>query len=92
MRRIALAPLAAFLFELVYLTLVPLLGRVPPALFWLLVLVMLAGTVIGIAGIARLIIAHRAEIAGRVLAWLIAAAAITLVCARAFLALVLPWL
>ena len=91
-RRIALAPLAAFLLELVYLTLVPLLRRVPPALFWTLTLVLLAGTIAGVAGIARFVVRRRRELAGRVLAWLIAAIAITLVCARAFLALVSPWL
>lgn len=91
-RRIAAAPLAAFLIELAYLTLAPLLGRVPPALFWLLVLVMLAGTIAGVAGIVRFVKQHRGKIVGRVLAWLIAAAVITIVCGRAFLALILPWL
>ena len=91
-RRIAAAPLGAFLIELAYLTLVPLLGRVPPALFWLLVPVLFAGTIAGVVGIAGFVRKHRGELAGRVLAWLIAAAVITIVCGRAFLALVLPWL
>lgn len=91
-RRIALAPLAAFLFELAYLTLAPLLGRVPPAIFWFVVIVMLAGTVLGIAGVARFLVRRRGEVAGRVLAWLVAAIVVTVICARAFLALVFPWL
>lgn len=89
-RRIAVAPLGAFLIELAYLTLAPLLGPVPAALFWLIVAILFAGTIAGLVGIVCFLSRNRAR--GRVLAWMIAACVVTIVCGLAFLSLVAPWL
>jgi hypothetical protein len=87
MRRAALPPLIAFLLALLYLTLYPLFGRVPKLLFWLVVLVLFAGTVGGLIAIVR---AGRPR--GRALAWFAAAIVMELVCARMLLGMALPWL
>lgn len=90
LRAAAVPPLVAFLGALVYFTLYPLLPRVPAVLFWTMAVVVLAGAVAGIIGIARVVCRER--IRGRAIGWLVVACAITLLCARLFLSLTLPWL
>ena len=85
MRAAALPPLIAFLLALLYLSVYPLLGRVPPPLFWLVVLILFAGTAAGACAIAR-------AATRRAAAWLIAAVAMELLCAWMFLGMVVPWL
>ena len=85
MRAAALPPLLAFLLALLYLTVYPLVGRVPPLLFWLMVSVLFAGTAGGLVMIMR-------AASRRVLAWLVPAVAMELVCAWMFLGMVVPWL
>jgi uncharacterized membrane protein len=89
-RSAAFAPLAAFLIALLYFSLYPLLERVPPFLFWTVVLVLFAGVVVGAVAMIRE--ARRERPRGRALAWLIGAVAVELLCARTFLALTFPWL
>lgn len=88
-RAAAIPPLAAFLITLVYLTVYPLLTRVPAILFWLVVTVLLAGSVFGGIAIVRLV--RRERVRGRALVWLAGAILIELVCARLFLGLTFPW-
>ncbi len=90
LRAAAVPPLAAFGLALVYFTIYPSLTRVPPALFWTVDAIVLAGAVGGVLTIAR--VARRETIRGRAIAWLAAAVLITLVCARLFVALTFPWL
>lgn len=90
LRSAAVPPLAAFLIALGYLTIYPLLGRVPAALFWAIVVILAAGAVVGAIKILRVI--RRERIRGRAIGWLVAAAAITLVCARFALSMAVPWL
>ena len=87
-RSAAIAPLAAFLAYLLYLTLYPLLGRVPAALFWILTAILLAGSVFGAIAIIRVVRRHR----GTAFGWLAAAVLVELLCVRTFLAMTLPWL
>ena len=85
MRAAALPPLIAFLLALLYLAVYPLLGRVPPLLFWMVVLILFAGTAAGAYAIAR-------AATRRALGWLIPAVAMELLCAWMFLGMVVPWL
>jgi len=89
-RRIAAVPLGAFLVEQGYFTLAPFFGRVRPVLFWSIALVLLAGTAIGVIGLLRFV--HRHTLDGRLIAWIVVAGAVTLLCGGAFLALSFPWL
>lgn len=90
LRSAAVAPLASFLLFLGYLTLYPLLGRVPAALFWSVVVVLGIGA---IAGATRVVCILRTErIRGRALGWLTGAAGLTLICAYLALNLTFPWL
>lgn len=90
LRAAAVPPLAAFGLALLYFTIYPALKRVPAALFWSVDAIVLAGAIGGGIAIAR--VARREKIRGRAIGWLAAAALITLVCARLFLAMTLPWL
>lgn len=90
LRTAALPPLIAFLAYLLYVTLYPLLGRVPVALFWLMVLILFAGTLLGLIAIVRIV--RRERIRGRAAAWLIAAVLVELLCVRTFLSMTVPWL
>lgn len=90
LRAAALPPFAALLVALAYLTAYPLLARVPPLLFWLVVLVLLAGATGGIVRIVR--VARRARVRGPAIGWLVAAAVVELVCLRMVAGLLLPWL
>lgn len=90
LRAAALRPFAAFLVALAYLTLYPLFTRVPPWLFWSIAAVLFAGAVLGFASIVRVV--RRERIRGRAIAWLLAAIAVELLCARLLLGLVVPWL
>ena len=85
MRAAALPPLIAFLLALLYLSVYPLLSRVPPPLFWLVVLILFAGTALGLVKIVR-------AATRRALGWLIPAVAMELLCAWMFLGMVMPWL
>jgi uncharacterized membrane protein YecN with MAPEG domain len=89
--RAAMAPpLGAFLLALVYLTVYPLFSRVPPLVFWILCAVLVAGSVLGAAGILREV--RRERIRGRAIAWLVAATGIELLCTWITLGLLIPWL
>jgi uncharacterized membrane protein YecN with MAPEG domain len=90
LRVAAVPPLVVFVLALLYLTVYPLLARVPVALFWIVVLILLAGSVLGAIAIVRAVRRERPR--GRALGWLAAAIAIELVCARICLGLILPWL
>jgi len=90
LRNAALFPMAAYLFTLLYLTLYPLLTRVPVALFWLVPLVLLGGAVTGAVLIVRIVRATRMREGGA--AWLVAAVLIELLCVWQFLAMTVPWL
>lgn len=85
-------PLAAFLVTQAYFTLYPLLTRVPAALFWSVVIVAIAGAVAGLFSLAGVWRRHRRELDGRAIAWLVAAAAATLVCGFVAVSLATPWL
>ena len=74
------------------MTLYPLLPRVPALLFDGIVVILLAGALIGIGGAARLALRHRRELDGRAIAWLIACAIASLFCLRLFAAMAMPWL
>lgn len=90
LRSAAVPPLASFLLTLGYLTLYPVLGRVPAALFWSVVLILAVGA---IAGATRIIQVMRAErIRGRAIGWLTGAAGLTLICAYMAVNLTFPWL
>ena len=80
-------PLAAILLTLLYLTVVPLLARVPAAVFWSIVAILFVGVLAGAVAITRVWRATRPR--GAALAWLIAAIVIELVCARLFLSFTL---
>ena len=90
LRSAGIAPRAAFLFAQAYLTFYPLLTRVPSWLFWLVDVLLLAGTVAGLVQLARVM--RRERVRGAAIGWGIVALAITLVCGRLFLALTFPWL
>jgi len=90
LRNAAAAPFAALLLALLYFTLFPTLTRVPPVLFWGVDAIVFIGAVIGVIAIVRA--ARGEKIRGRAVAWLVAAIAITLLCARLCLALTFPWL
>jgi uncharacterized membrane protein len=86
----AFPPFAAVLLTLLYLTIYPLLGRVPAWLFWSIVLVLLIGTILGGVAIVRAVRSERPR--GTTIGWLVCAIVIELACARMFLWLTLPWL
>jgi hypothetical protein len=90
LRGAAVPPLAALVFALLYLTVYPLFPRVPAALFWLVALVLLTGSVAGLITIVRVV--RENTVRGRALVWLLGALALALVCARMSLAMILPWL
>ena len=82
--------MAAFLFALLYFTLYPMLKRVPPALFWLVVLVLFAGAIGGAVLLVRIV---RSEpVRGRAIAWFVAAILLECICAWLALGMVFPWL
>jgi hypothetical protein len=89
-RSAAIAPLAAGLLYLLYLTVYPLFGRVPAALFWLMTAIQLAGAIGGAIAIIRVVRAH--SMRGRAFAWLVGAVIVEVFCARTFLAMAVPWL
>ena len=89
LRGAGVPPAAALLFALLYLTIYPLLPHVPAALFWLVAAVLLAGATGGLLMIARVVRGN--TIRGRAVIWLLGATALALLCARMFLALVVPW-
>lgn len=89
-RAAALPPLIAFLLTLVYLTVYPVLGGVPPLLFWSVAAILLGGTILGAIAIVRVL--RRERVRGRALGWLTGAIVIELVCARMFLGFAVPWL
>lgn len=84
MRRAALPPLIAFVLWLLYLAIYPLFARVPATLFWVIIAMLFAGTLLGAIAIVR---AARRD----VIAWLVAAILIELACARVLLGMLLPW-
>jgi hypothetical protein len=90
LRNAAALPLGAFLFALLYLTIYPLFDRVPAALFWIVVAIELTGAVAGVAGIIGVV--RRERVRGRAIGWLVAALAVTSVCAGLFVSLTVPWL
>ena len=93
LRGAAIAPFAAWLVSLGYLTIYPLLPRVPRALFWTVAVVLFVGAAIGIVSIARLTWRRGRELRdARTIGWLILSAAMALLCARTFVALTFPWL
>jgi hypothetical protein len=89
-RSAAFAPLGAVLLTVIYLTVYPLLPRVPAALFWSVVALLLLGTVAGAVAIIRALRNGRPH--GTPIGWLVAAVAIELICARLFLWFTFPWL
>jgi ABC-type microcin C transport system permease subunit YejE len=89
-RSAAVPPLAAFLITLAYLTVYPMLSRVPAPLFWTTVTILLLGTILGAIALIRVV--RRERVRGRALGWLAAAIAIELLCARMFLGLTFPWI
>jgi hypothetical protein len=90
-RSAALLPLVAFLVTQGYHTVYPLLARVPPALFWSVAFVAIAGAVAGMLRIGVLLRRHRHELDARAVAWLLAAALTTLVCAFVAVSFTAPW-
>jgi hypothetical protein len=88
-RHAAVFPMAAYLFTLLYLTLYPLLERVPPVLFWVVPLVLLAGALTGAAQIVRTLRRNRLREGGT--GWLIAAVLIELLCVWQLLMMTVPW-
>ena len=90
LRNAAIVPMAAYLFALAYLTLYPLLERVPAAVFWLVPLVLLAGAVTGAVLIFRIVRTTRMREGGA--GWLVAATLIELLCVWQFLMMTVPWL
>lgn len=90
LRGAAVPPLAAFLILLGYITIYPLLGRVPAALFWSIVAVLASGAS---AGAIKLTAIVRSEkIRGRAIGWLAGASMLTLACAWFAVSLTFPWL
>lgn len=90
LRTAAVPPLASFLMALGYLTIYPMLTRVPAALFWSVVAVLAFGAFLGAVNIIRVV---RSEtLAGRAYGWLAMAAAVTLLCGYGALSMALPWL
>ncbi len=75
------------LLTIVYLTVYPLLPRVPAPLFWVVVAVLFLGAVAGGVAIVRAL-----RGGGSAIGWLMAAMAMELVCVRVFLWFGLPWL
>ena len=90
LRGAAVPPLAAFLLTLGYLTLYPLLGRVPAALFWSIVAILAIGAAAGAVRLVRVV--RRETLRGRAIGWLAGAGAMTLVCAYLAVTLTFPWL
>ena len=91
LRNAAAAPFAALLALQLYETVQPLFGRAPAPLFLVMQLLMLAGTLAGVAAIARALGASVDDWSARDVAWLIAAVAITLVAFFSFARLTFPW-
>ena len=89
-RHAAVAPLAAFLFAQFYETLYPLFERVPAAVFWSVVAILLAGTITGAVALVRVV--REESIRGHAIVWLIIAIAVELLCTGMFLAKTFPWL
>ena len=89
-RAAAVFPLTAILLTLLYLTVVPLLARVPAPLFWSVVAILLLGAIGGAVAIVRVWREDRPR--GAAIAWLIGAIVVELACARMFLWFTLPWL
>ncbi|HEX6086338.1 MAG TPA: hypothetical protein VF266_17545 [Thermoanaerobaculia bacterium] len=96
MRAAALPPLIAFLLALLYLSIYPLFDRVPPWLFWLVVVILFVGTVGGLVKIVRAVGDRRSRLSGGPgrIAWppLIPAVAMELICAWMLAGMVVPWL
>jgi hypothetical protein len=86
-RAAAVFPLIAILLTLLYLTIYPLLARVPAALFWSVVAVLVLGTAAGAAALVR-----TGRPRGAAVAWFIGSILVELVCARMLLWFTLPWL
>jgi hypothetical protein len=89
-RAAAVPPLAAVFLTVTYLTVYRLLARVPAALFWSVVAILLLGTILGAMAIVRAV--RRGRPRGTALGWLIGAILADLLCARIFLWVTLPWL
>jgi len=89
-RAAAVPPLASVLLTLGYLTIYPLLGRVPAALFWSVVAILVLGAVAGAIGIVRVF--RTEQVRGRAFGWLVGAAVLTLVCGYLAVTLTFPWL
>ncbi|HEX9986170.1 MAG TPA: hypothetical protein VGF69_23115 [Thermoanaerobaculia bacterium] len=92
LRAAAVAPIAAFLIAQFYFSLYPMLRAVPAWLFWLVVLIVFAGTAWGLVASARIAVRQRRELDWRGIAWLVIAVVASLFCGRLFLALTFPWL
>ena len=90
LRGAAAPPLAAFLIALGYLTIYPLLERVPAALFWSIVAVLATGAILGAINIVRVL--RSEKLGGRDYGWLAVAAAVTLLCGYSAVSMTFPWL
>ena len=89
-RRAALAPVAAFLLTQLYFGFYPVAGTFVPFMFYSVVAVVLAGTLLGAVALVG---AFRDErVRGVAAGWAVLAVAAELLCARLLLSLTLPWI
>lgn len=86
----AFVPLAAFIAEQLYFTIAQLLSPVPALLFYGVDTVLLFGAAFGVLGTVR--VTRKERLDGRAWFWLVAAVALSLLCALMFARLTFPWL
>jgi hypothetical protein len=86
LRSNAAVPLIAFVVLQFYETIVPLIGRRVPALYYAMQAIACFGAVWGFFASIEIAIKRRDELRGLAIAWLVAALAMSAVCGWAFLA------
>lgn len=89
-RAAGLPPLGAGIIALSYVTVYPLLPRVPALLFWSVDAILLIGTAWGVARIARALQHERPR--GAIAGWAAGAIGVEVLCAWLFLSFTFPWL
>jgi hypothetical protein len=92
MRGVSLAPMAAFLVALGYLTIYPFLSRVHPLLLYGTGLLLLAGAVFGLLRSTMLLARERRGISAGAWLWFVAALLFSFACLWLAAAIFLPWL
>jgi hypothetical protein len=92
MRGVSVAPMAAFLVALGYLTIYPFFSQVYPLLLYGTGLLLLAGAVFGMLCSTMLLVREREAVTAGAWLWFVAAVSFSAACLWLAAAIFLPWL